>query len=535
MQLATRTLLLFALASPVLCAGGDFDFKKLYGGKLDYVEGALGQSWTAHLDDVWELSGFEYRMKGELEIELGPSTVVIGKNESGKLGKSAVWAAVIPHDPEAGKPIISSSAGHRNTVSSMFLRFHPGEISKLFPKKTIQGPGDPLQLIWGKRLYDSKINAGWQAENMPVVPWKHAMVMDVATVQGKRRYYSIDTKKKSVQYVDAFEKRLAPAVPQDAVEAHEAVGAFDKAWAAFDKDYAMFAIKPDVDWAALRETYRPVAATATTAFEAAGVIGLLVNHLEDLHVYVKLDGRWVSGFNRMRMLNANYQWLKAQLQGTQEVPKKVTWGRADDDIGYIAIWNLEADGLVEVFDAALESLADTKGMIVDLRFNGGGNEKLGRSMAGRFLLEEATYSYSQYRNGGKHSDLGEKLARTVEPRGPWTYEAPITVLIGQKTMSSAESFALMLAQAPGATTFGDRTAGSSANPKLVDAGLGITVLLSQWIDLDDKGEPIDAVGILPAKPVEASSYDDFRETDPVFEAALKHAKKNRAKKPGKRD
>ena len=164
MQLATRTLLLFALASPVLCAGGDFDFKKLYGGKLDYVEGALGQSWTAHLDDVWELSGFEYRMKGELEIELGPSTVVIGKNESGELGKSAVWAAVIPHDPEAGKPIISSSAGHRNTVSSMFLRFHPGEISKLFPKKTIQGPGDPLQLIWGKRLYDSKINAGWQAD-----------------------------------------------------------------------------------------------------------------------------------------------------------------------------------------------------------------------------------------------------------------------------------------------------------------------------------------------------------------------------------
>lgn len=535
MQLATRTLLLLTLAGPALCAGGDFDFKKLYGGKLDHVKGALGQSWTAHPGDVWELSGFEFRMKGELEIELGPSTVVIGKNESDKLGKSAVWAAVIPHDVEDGEPIVAAHAGHRNTVSSIFLRFHPGEISRLFPKKTIQGPGDPLQLIWGKRIYDSKINAGWQSENMPVVPWKQSMVLDVETVQGKRRYYSIDTKKKSVKYVDAFERRVVAPAPQDAIEAHQAAAAFDKAWEAFDKEYAMFAIKPDVDWAALREIYRPIAVTATTAFEAAGVIGMLVSHLEDLHVFVKHNGRWVSGFNRMRMLNANYRWLKGQLQGMEELENKVTWGRADDDIGYITVWNLQADGLVQAFDSALDSLADTKGLIVDLRFNGGGNENLGKSMAGRFLLDEATYSYSQYRSGDKHSDLGEKFARTVEPRGPWTYEAPITVLIGQKTMSSAESFALMLAQAPGATTFGDRTAGSSANPKQIDAGLGITVNMSQWIDMDDKGEPIDAVGIMPAKPVEASSYADFRETDPVFEAALKHAKKNKAKKPGKRD
>ena len=42
-----------------------------------------------------------------------------------------------------------------------------------------------------------------------------------------------------------------------------AVAAFDKVWEAFDREYAMFAIKPNVNWAKLRTIYRPRAAAAT--------------------------------------------------------------------------------------------------------------------------------------------------------------------------------------------------------------------------------------------------------------------------------
>ena len=38
-----------------------------------------------------------------------------------------------------------------------------------------------------------------------------------------------------------------------------AAKAFDQLWGAFDRDYAMFALRPEVDWNRLRELYRPKA------------------------------------------------------------------------------------------------------------------------------------------------------------------------------------------------------------------------------------------------------------------------------------
>ena len=217
-----------------------------------------------------------------------------------------------------------------------------------------------------------------------------------------------------------------------------------------------------------------------------------------------------------------------------DTEKGVSWGRKHD-IGYLVIWNLTEQGLVAAFDQALEELASTRGLIVDLRFNGGGDELLAREIAGRFLDRKRIYSKNQYRDGPRHDDLGKKLAREFEPRGPWRYEAPVALLQGQKTMSSAESLALMFAQCPQVTTFGDRTAGSSANPRRLEvAGGAITVNLPRWLDQDPRGRPIDAVGIQPDEPVEAASYDDFRREDPVIDAALAHLKKVKGKKTGRR-
>ena len=57
-------------------------------------------------------------------------------------------------------------------------------------------------------------------------------------------------------------------------------------------------------------------------------------------------------------------------------------------------------------------------MIVDLRFNGGGDELLARAVAARFVDKKRVYSINQYRDGPKHDQLGPKLEREVEPRGP---------------------------------------------------------------------------------------------------------------------
>jgi C-terminal processing protease CtpA/Prc len=204
--------------------------------------------------------------------------------------------------------------------------------------------------------------------------------------------------------------------------------------------------------------------------------------------------------------------------------RDLTWGRTADGIGYVNVWRLTNEKLPGMFDAALEALSDTWGLILDLRFNGGGGENLAIDIAGRFLDKERVYGTNRYRSGPKHDDLGRRLERKCPPRGPWRYRGPVMVLQGRKTMSSAESFVLMMAQCPQVTTIGDRTAGSSANPKRVEVGSGITVNVPRWLDMDPKGNPIDEVGVAPDVEIE-TVLDRFRNGDPVMEEALERLRK----------
>ena len=92
-------------------------------------------------------------------------------------------------------------------------------------------------------------------------------------------------------------------------------------------------------------------------------------------------------------------------------------------------------------------------------------------------------------------------------------------------MSSAEAFALMLAQGPRVTTMGDRTAGSSGNPRRIEAGNSVTVNLPRWNPLDPTGKPFDAVGVQPDVLVRAEGDVFAGGQDPVLEAAIQHLRK----------
>jgi C-terminal processing protease CtpA/Prc len=91
-------------------------------------------------------------------------------------------------------------------------------------------------------------------------------------------------------------------------------------------------------------------------------------------------------------------------------------------------------------------------------------------------------------------------------------------------------------QCPQVTTLGDRTAGSSAAPKLVDVGSGISVKVPQWNDCDAAGAPYEDRGV-PVKIALTNAAEAFTlERDPVLEAALERLRASPKNKraPGKR-
>jgi hypothetical protein len=457
------------------------DLTERYPATLDFSEQPQGYEWACGPADVWRLKEFGYALGDVFRIRLGPSV-------------------------------------------------HPARVGELFPNAIVAAQGDASMVAEAKRLAAHEMTACWQSGGLPMIPVKNSVTFDLEIRDGARRFYSLDTATgKLVAPVGAFRNRPLPR-PKP-LSSQEALAVFEKVWNAFDRGYAMFAVKPGVDWAKLRESYRSRAAAAHSNHELAAVVSEMLDHLEDLHVYVEVDGQYRAGYTRDRPLNANAKATSTLIGSLTRAGSDLIWGRTSDGVGYINIHRLVDQGLPDAFDGVLGQMGDTKGLILDLRFNGGGSETLGQQIAGRFLKRRCVYSLSQYRSGARHTDLGPRHERSCEPDGPWHYGGPVVVLQGQRTMSSAESFVLMLAQCPQVITLGDRTAGSSANPRRIDAGAGIVVNLPRWLDMDPQGKPIDAVGVAPRQKIETRPDDFTNDRDPVLTAALEEVRRRAKSAP----
>lgn len=299
-----------------------------------------------------------------------------------------------------------------------------------------------------------------------------------------------------------------------------AAKAFDQLWSEYDLTYPMFILRPGVDWTALGERFRPRALEAADSGEFAAVCAEMLAHLQDLHIWVKVGDEHLPVFNRPFSINYNTRALPALIGEIRPAPAGLSWGVTGDRVGYIAIPHWSDNSIPASFDAILEEMRDTRGLIVDVRANGGGSETLARLVAGRFLDRPRVYAFSQYRNGPRHEDLTARIPRECAPRGPWRYDRPVAVLIGQRCMSSNESFIDMMAQAPNATTMGDRTRGSSANPAVIELPGGIEIGLPRWIDYRSDGQPLDIAGVQPDAPIAIEPEGIQGRRDDVLSAAL---------------
>jgi carboxyl-terminal processing protease len=128
----------------------------------------------------------------------------------------------------------------------------------------------------------------------------------------------------------------------------------------------------------------------------------------------------------------------------------------DRDLGYLRLKNNLADpGLLPHFDAALQHLRGTRGLILDLReTQSGGRPEVARALLGRFVTAEQPCALRAPRGQGAGT-----AAERVAPRGPFAYTSRTLVLVDRWTAGEGESLAMGLDAAAGATLVGTAMAG----------------------------------------------------------------------------
>ena len=523
------TLLVLASASilAALPAGAQsgaptVDLAQLYPSELEPTDPPVAMGWSTGPEHVHRVAEFRFERGERFSIESGPGLVTIGVNEGGP-----IWAVLVPDEPAA---IGGTLVGAGEHASSIYLRFHPAELGDLFGAGVSEAPDEGWRFRSPSRLAVAKQGNSWSVGGMPMVPPRGTVVLDCDTVEGARRFYMLQEGIEIAHY-PAFDSLVTQA--PTAVERDEATAAFDSLWEAFDREYAMFGLR-DVDWDAVRARFRPLAAQCDTAWDLGCVLSAALAPLDDRHAWVKVGGEIVPHEQPALRHNANFKAVMAELGPMTQPRRGINWGRTSDGLGYVSVSALDTDDLVGHFDRALEELGDTVGLILDLRFNSGGDETLAQSMAGRFVAQPVTYATQRYRDGAARDALGPWTERVLAPRA-WRYEAPVIVLVGPAVMSSAEGFTLMMDACPDATLVGAPTAGSSGNPRTLELVGGVTATVPRWLAADARRRPFEAVGIQPDVLV-APDQAAFASADPVFERALQILRERPSdeREPGRR-
>jgi len=308
-------------------------------------------------------------------------------------------------------------------------------------------------------------------------------------------------------WFDDARLRMAPADPADA---DARALAYDALRIHLDRTYPYWDLQGKPAPADLRAD--PADA------DVASVLHGMLAPLKDIHLWVEMPlGNVYTVVGNPRKPNWNDAAIRKRLTATVlDAPPHLV-GRIGD-VGYARIGAFAADGF-DALEAALEKLADARALVLDVRPNGGGDERLAWRIAGRFAAGPVAYGLVEARDPTilrLDAFRGAEAKILRPPAGREPDEHPVAVLQGPYCVSSTEWFLLMMRELDHVTTVGLRSRGATGNPRPFPLFEGVVVHVPTQRGLTISGELIEGKGIAPDVEVEQAGA----EGDAALEKAL---------------
>ncbi len=299
--------------------------------------------------------------------------------------------------------------------------------------------------------------------------------------------------------------------------------AFRKLREAIDNYYSYRDMRR-VNWDQLFRQHESVLLAAASPEAFAEKAAAMLAAAKDLHITVSVEGGRQFGTLR-QSVPANYDdaLIARLVPKFQKHNSLVATGQFPDGIAYLQIraWDTSRKDELESAFRALAQWQEAPGLLIDVRQNGGGGEGMAESIAGCFVDQPAVYAKHVSRDPRAPGGFTPIRERVLDPNTQQAkYRGAIAVLMGPRCVSSNEAFLLMMKQVPQCTLVGERSRGSSGNPKPHKLGNGVTVNLPSWKALRPDGTCFEGEGLSPDVRV-ATRPTDFQKRDPVLDAALR--------------
>lgn len=311
---------------------------------------------------------------------------------------------------------------------------------------------------------------------------------------------------------------------------------FEKLWSEFNDRYANFELKA-VDWTEIYNRYRHLVTLETTSDELFDICSNMLSELKDGHVSLTQYNRDKSVLKKsdkpypvyVQEEFPNMSLLLSLIDTTLinnnfSTPKTVRAKDASaikycksDKYGYLSM-----NGMFDNYKAAnlaIDEFIELDGIIIDLRFNGGGRDVISYKIAGRFTDKKRVGHYKKTRIKGTN-EFTKLETWYLKPLGENQFAKPIVLLTSDLTASAAEIFVIAMKELPNVTVIGDNTQGILSDMFVFSLPNDWVVTLSHQQYYSSTMLSYEEIGIEPDYKILNSQEDIERKSDPIIDKAI---------------
>jgi carboxyl-terminal processing protease len=266
------------------------------------------------------------------------------------------------------------------------------------------------------------------------------------------------------------------------------------------------------------EIYPFISASTAHALDLRAYPKLL---LGDYGTKVMLDVIKLDGTKSKVMLNrGRYRF--------SHKPNNFECTELEDGIVYVNLPGFGSDYVVKEFDKAFDKIKESRGLILDVRRNGGGSTSHGYAIVSRLVEKSVPGSHwktrkyiAAYRAWGRDEQWQEGDHSTIEPHKTRHYGGPVVVLTGPETGSAAEDFVVAFQTSNRGKVIGQKTCGSTGQPLTLELPGGGGARICTKRDTYPDGREFVGIGVIPDIEIEPTHQDIAEDRDVVLEKALK--------------
>lgn len=294
---------------------------------------------------------------------------------------------------------------------------------------------------------------------------------------------------------------------------------FDDFSKIYNEKYAMFELK-QVDWQPLSDSVRATIAGTTTQQALADKMGYMVARLRDGHSSLSTPlGEY--GFDLLEGYDINLDTAAFNAgvylrDDNRNYADQMIATVLRDNVGYLLIEGFDGFTKDDIVDA-LDYLKDTRGLVIDVRTNGGGDPELAGELARRFTTTAYEAGVEKFKSGPGANDFSSSdISVNPATEGATYVDKPIVILQGRLSYSATTTLIYLTDPNPNVTTMGGLSGGgtgSVASGYLLN-GWSYNLSVSDFIDA--RGRRLDD-GVAPDIEVVLDLEDTAQ--DEIIEAA----------------